>query len=155
MNAKKSSLLVVILFFIFAFLFFLNKGANFPKKFKENTIHSVKIANSLVKVDLAKSEETRKAGLSGRTSLQSDQGMLFVFDEVGKYAFWMKEMNFPIDIIWIDQNLEVNYIKKNALPSSYPETFSPNLDSLYVLEVNAGFSERNNLKRGDKVEFLP
>jgi uncharacterized membrane protein (UPF0127 family) len=64
-------------------------------------------------------------------------------------------MNFPIDIIWIDEDLRVNFIKKNALPSSYPEAFSPDGNSLYVLEVNSQFLDKNNLKEGDKVKFLP
>ena len=87
--------------------------------------------------------------------LKENEGMLFVFNHADKYSFWMKDMNFPIDIVWIGEDMHVVYIKKNALPTSYPETFTPNQDAKYVLEVISSFSEKNNLKVGDKVEFLP
>lgn len=127
-----------------------------------NNIQYVKIAGKTLKVDLATTAKTQEQGLSGRKSLKENEGMLFVFDHMDKYSFWMKNMNFPIDIIWIGsastqggEDLHVVYIKKNTLPESYPETFTPNVDAKYVLEVNASFSEKNNLKVGDRVEFLP
>ena len=86
--------------------------------------------------------------------MKKDEGMLFVFNHTGKYPFWMKDMNFPIDIIWIGEDLRVVYIKKDAKPESYPETFTPNQDAKYVLEVFSSFSEKNNLKEGDRVKFL-
>jgi hypothetical protein len=64
-------------------------------------------------------------------------------------------MNFPIDMIWIDENLKVVYIQKSAEPSSYPNSFTPNTNARYVLEVVSGFSENNNLKIGDTIQFLP
>jgi hypothetical protein len=120
-----------------------------------NKIQHVKIAGVTLKVDLALTSEAQEQGLSGRSGLKEDQGMLFVFDHMDKYPFWMKDMNFPIDIIWIGEDLRVVYIKKSALPESYPETFTPNQNAKYVLEVMSSFSEKNNLKVGDKVEFLP
>ena len=63
-------------------------------------------------------------------------------------------MNFPIDIIWIGEDMKVVYIKKNAQPISYPESYSPTIDAKYVLEVVANFSDKNNLKEGDSVEFF-
>jgi uncharacterized membrane protein (UPF0127 family) len=80
--------------------------------------------------------------------------MLFVFDKPSIYPFWMKDMNFPIDMIWIGENDEVVYIEKNAQPDSYPETFVSSQNAKYVLEVISSFSEKNNLKVGDRVEFL-
>ena len=79
--------------------------------------------------------------------------MLFIFEKPGKYYFWMKDMNFPIDMIWIGEDMRVIYIKKNAQPESFPKTYGPDIDSKYVLEVVAGFSEKNNLKEGDRAEF--
>ena len=80
--------------------------------------------------------------------------MLFVFDKPGQYPFWMKDMNFAIDIIWIGEDLRVVYIKKDARPELYPETYTPTENAKYVLEVPAGFSEKNNLKVGDSASFL-
>ena len=66
----------------------------------------------------------------------------------------MKGMNFPIDIVWITEDMKVIYIKKDAWPESYPETFGPDINAKYILEINAGFSDKNNLKEGDRVLFV-
>jgi uncharacterized membrane protein (UPF0127 family) len=65
----------------------------------------------------------------------------------------MKDMNFPIDIIWISEDLNIVYIKKDARPELFPESYRPETKAKYVLEVVSGFSEKNNLKVGDRVEF--
>ena len=67
----------------------------------------------------------QEQGLSGKSQLAQDQGMLFVFAQPGKYYFWMKGMNFSIDIIWIGEDMKVIYIKKDARPELYPETYGP------------------------------
>ena len=106
---------------------------------------------------LAQSLEDRVLGLSGREKLDENEGLLFIFDSPGIYPFWMKDMNFPIDIVWIGEDSgewRVVYIKKNAMPDSYPETFSPDKNAKYVLETVSGFFEKNNLKIGDTVEFI-
>ena len=145
-------ILVVIVFLVIEFFLIKN---NSPKNVEVNQIHFVKIAGKILKVDLALTLEEQEQGLSGRNKLREDESMLFVFDYINKHPFWMKDMNFAIDIIWIGENLRVVYIKKNAQPESYPETFLPKQDAKYVLEVLSQFSEKNNLKEGDRVEFLP
>ena len=79
--------------------------------------------------------------------------MLFIFNSADNYGFWMKDMIFPIDIIWIGENKKIVYIEKNVLPESYPKNFSPNVKAMYVLEVLSGFSEKHNIKIGDEVFF--
>ena len=66
----------------------------------------------------------------------------------------MKEMNFPIDIIWIGEHMSVVDITKSASPSSFPQTFVSSAPALYVLEVQAGFAERHGVKIGDQVVLL-
>jgi len=144
-------ILIIIIFF--AAGFFLIKN-NFSKNLEINEIQYVKIAGVTLKINLALTPEAQEQGLSGRKELKEDESMLFVFNHTGKYSFWMKDMNFPIDIIWIGEDFRVVYIKENALPTSYPETYSPDGTSKYVLEVFSSFSGKNNLKVGDKVEFL-
>ena len=119
-----------------------------------DNINYIKIAGQNIKVDLAMTPEAQVRGLSERIELKANEGMLFVFDYSNKYSFWMKDMNFPIDIIWIGENLRVVYIKKDAQPESYPESYEANQDAKYVLEVVAGFADKNNLREGDKVKFL-
>lgn len=154
---------LVIGFFIFLTFFLINKNniseskpeVNFQiENLDINKIQHIKIAGKIFKVDLALTPEIQKQGLSGRSELKEDEGMLFVFDHIDQYSFWMKDMNFALDIIWIGEDLRVVYIKKSAEPESYPETFTPSQNARYVLEVLSQFSEKNNLKEGDRVEFL-
>lgn len=143
--------ILIIIFLIAGFYFIKN---NFSNNLEINKIQYVKIAGKTLKVDLALTSEAKEKGLSGKEKLKEDESMLFVFNHTGQYSFWMKDMNFPIDIIWIDENFRVVYIKENAQPESYPEAFVSNKGARYVLEVFSSFSEKNNLKEGDKVEFL-
>ncbi|MCC7160759.1 DUF192 domain-containing protein [Candidatus Nomurabacteria bacterium] len=145
---KKYLIILVAALVLFFLLFY------FPNNSK--TIKSVRIAGQNIKVELAVTAEEKQKGLSGRNNLKEDKGMLFVFENLDNYSFWMKDMNFPIDMIWIGEDLKVIYIKKNALPESYPESFGPEISDKnvkYVLEVVSGFSDKNNLKIGDSVLF--
>ncbi len=101
---------------------------------------------------------SRAQGLSGRPSLAEDEGMLFVFDHSGKYGFWMKDMLFPIDMIWINEDQVVVHIERNATPSSYfvtnpPQTYVNTPDAKYVLEINSGASEKYGVYLGTKVKI--
>ena len=151
-----------IVSFIFLVLFF---GLIFiyGKPHSPSDIQYVKIAGQSVKVDLALTPLEQEQGLSGRTELGPNEGMLFVFQEPGKYFFWMKDMKFAIDMIWlaprslgevgIEEDLQVVYIKKDAKPESYPDLFGPDQNSKYVLEVSSGFSDKYNLQIGDRAGF--
>jgi len=92
--------------------------------------------------------------LSNREKLAENQGMLFVFDHTDYHSFWMKDMRFAIDIIWIDENKKVVDITHNAEPESYPKIFKPSLPAQYVLEVNAGWAEEHRVKVGDLADFF-
>ena len=75
--------------------------------------------------------------------------MLFYFDSPGKYGFWMKDMKFDIDIIWIDMDQKVVGMAENVAVNSYPKIFYPPSDVKYVLEVPSGFTVEHNIKIGD------
>ncbi len=92
-------------------------------------------------------------GLSGRASLPGDSAMLFVFERPGKQCFWMKDMNFALDIIWLDATKRVVYLALDISPETYPKTFCPDQDAAYVVEVNAGRAQKNGVKVGSKAEF--
>ena len=154
MKFKKYVSFIVVILFLGVIAFFLSNQNIFLQKTTGNDVKFVKTAGVLVKVDLALTAKEQEQGLSGRKNLEKDAVMLFIFAKPSKNFFWMKDMNFPIDIIWIDQNFLVVYVQKNALPSSYPNSFGPGVDNSYVLEVSAGFSDKNNLKIGDSVKFL-
>lgn len=120
----------------------------------------VSIGDATYSVELAISPEERQQGLSGREHLPQDAGMLFVFEEERPLHFWMKEMHFPLDIIWIDAQCRLVEVAAsvptpppNADNDEIPRVHSPS-PARYVLEVNAGEAERNGLRPGDAVEFL-
>ena len=97
--------------------------------------------------------QTRQKGLSGRSNLLPRHGLLFVFQTLGKYGIWMKDMNFAIDIIWLNDNQRIVGLAANIQPDSYPEVFRPQTDSLYVLEINAGEAALAGLEIGDYINL--
>lgn len=118
---------------------------------------TVTIETKTIKVEVADSTILRAKGLSGRSSLASDSGMLFTFDGQNIIpTFWMKDMLIPLDIIWIN-NGAVAKIDKNVQPPSTGsldsdlKTYTPGIPVDYVLEVNAGFSDKYNFKVGSPV----
>ena len=143
--------LILVIIFILGFILINQPSRNL---WIPESIRYVKIAGQEIKVEVASMPEERVRGLSGKRGLKEDEGMLFVFDRSGNYPFWMKDMNFPIDMVWIGENMKVIYIKENARPELYPEIYSPDKNAKYVLEVVSGFSQKNNLKVGDSVEFI-
>jgi len=147
---KKESSFVLVLVFIVVTLFLISGNST---KYNLIKIKEVYLAGQSIKVDLALTPEEQAQGLSGRSELKENEGMLFVFEKPGIYPFWMKNMNFAIDMIWISETREIVYIKKDARPENFLETFGPEENAKYVLEVVSGFSEKNNLKEGDKVLF--
>ncbi|KKP89822.1 hypothetical protein A2456_00110 [Candidatus Nomurabacteria bacterium RIFOXYC2_FULL_36_19] len=144
--------LIVILFFLLGLILINQPSRNLNLE----NIKYVKIAGQEIKVDLALTKEARAQGLSGRKDLKENEGMLFVFERSGNYLFWMKDMFFSIDIIWLGEDMKVIYIKKDARPELYPEIYGSQEgkpDARFILEVVSGFSDKNNLKVGDGVEF--
>lgn len=89
-------------------------------------------------LEIADTPQERKQGLSGRKNLATSTGLLFVFDQPGTYGFWMKDMNFPIDIIWLDKNKKTLGQTKNLKPESFPKIFYSPPNTSYALEINAG-----------------
>ncbi|MDP1760205.1 MAG: DUF192 domain-containing protein [Candidatus Woesebacteria bacterium] len=160
-NFKKYGSFIIVILFLIILGFFWAKsekfGSSAPKKEPSSHVSGikyVKIAGQMIKVELALTQKEQEQGLSGRENLKDDEGILFIFSEPAKNYFWMKNMNFPIDIIWLGEDRKIIYIKKDIQPSSYPNSFGPGVDNRYVLEVSAGFSEKNNLKIEDSVRFL-
>lgn len=103
--------------------------------------------------DVAQTPEELAKGLSGRNSLPDNHGLVFVFGYPSVQCFWMKEMRFPIDIIWLNANKEIVHIEQNASPNTYPNAFCPNVDAQYVLEVNAGMAAKLNMNMNQKLVF--
>lgn len=106
-----------------------------------------------VDVTISDSIMERTLGLMLKDDLSDTEGMLFIFESEGYYDFWMKNMNFPIDIIWISSNFSVIHIEQNCPPCKNDDCplFSSPKPAKYVLEVKSNFTEKNNISLGDKV----
>lgn len=104
-------------------------------------------------VDWARTASQKEQGLSGRTGLADNQAMVFVFDPPSKACFWMKDMQFSIDIVWTDSSGKVVYIKENATPASYPDTFCPDAAATNVIELNAGQAMANGVVLGSVIKM--
>ncbi len=114
---------------------------------------NLKTPNSVIKVQLADTDATREQGLSGVKFLEENSGMLFVFPNSSLYGFWMKDMNFALDIVWIDEYKQVVAIEENVSTSTYPSVFYPPVAVKYVLEINSGKAKDFGLKKGVKLDF--
>lgn len=110
---------------------------NTPKN-SELERKSIEINGKSLIVEVVDTPETRSKGLSGHKPLQNNEGMLFVFEKPGFYGFWMKDMTFAIDILWLDEDFKVVDAWLNASPGSYPKTYTPKNKAKYVLETNPG-----------------
>ncbi len=108
-----------------------------------------------VQTTVAKSVVARNRGLSGKSGLAPDEGMLFIFDAPAVYRFWMKEMRFPIDIIWLANGHIVDITTDLPVPIAGEElpVFSPKVAVDRVLEVPAGFVQAHGLKLDMPVEY--
>jgi uncharacterized membrane protein (UPF0127 family) len=118
---------------------------------QEITEPAAVINGNRVDLEIVRTSEEQQRGLSGRELLAENAGMLFVYKEPAIPGFWMPDMNFSIDIIWIDENRNIIGVAENISPDTFPETFSPPSPILYVLEVNAGWSEIHNISADDEV----
>lgn len=127
-----------------------NCYTNEPEYTNDRTLH---LSTTNIKLEEVITPAAREQGLSGRPCIPKDQGMLFIFNKADLYPFWMKDMKFPIDIIWIDAGHKVVYAKSDAQPSSYPQTFVNSEPAQYVLELPAGRIGQLEIKPGSTLKF--
>lgn len=139
---------------------FMKKAPTLNQNQTQTQTKAITINNKSINVELADTQEKRVKGLSGRTSLDDNTGMLFVFDSKGvNTAFWMKDMLIPIDIIWIRDNKIVKIDKNIKAPASGTAdnkltVYNPNQKVDFVLEVNASFSDKNSIKVDETISGL-
>ena len=111
-----------------------------------------------LRVYLAVTNDQQVNGLSVKDHLNENEGMLFVYEQPTRQGFWMKDMKFPIDIIWLDNNGTVVYIRNNLQPCiiTFPflcPIYIPDKDSLYVLETVSGFAKKHSIKIGTHADL--
>lgn len=96
-------------------------------------------------------------GLQNRPTLATNDGMLFIFNSAKIYQFWMPNMSFSLDMIWIGSDMKVVDISRDAPPlpdPTKPVWFRPSSPAQYVLEVNANYAAEHNINIGDSVQFV-
>jgi uncharacterized membrane protein (UPF0127 family) len=121
--------------------------------FHLRTQPSVEIAGQTIHVSIADTAPLREKGLGDRDHLNPDEGMLFVFQTDDRYAFWMKDMRFSIDIVWLTASGTIIYVADNVAPETYPHAFLPDEPARYVLELPAGWMSSHDVKIGDIVRL--
>lgn len=125
------------------------------KEILESGWENLRVGSKLIQVEVRDTTEGRNKGLSGREPLADDEGMLFVFPVKANYPFWMKEMKFDLDFIWIDGDtvMDITEGVKAPIGDQRLEIVKPKVAVNKILEVNSGFVSKNNIKVGDKVEW--
>ena len=109
------------------------------------------IGTTTVQASLADSLPERIKGLSNTPYLPDGIVKLFAFGAEGEHSIWMKDMNYPIDIMWVEKSGGIVHIKQNVAPETYPESFASPKPAWYVIEAPAGFVARSGIKVGDEV----
>ncbi len=114
-------------------------------------VEQVCFKDKCFEIEIADTSAIRQQGLMFRKELPQDKAMLFVFEKEGIYSFHMRNVNFLLDIVWLDKNKEIVFIKINALPEE--KNIVPNKKAKYVLEFNAGIIELLGAGVGDEFIF--
>ncbi len=164
MRKKTFFLVIIFVLAVAASALLLMKGANKNSLYSQslpmeqnNDVVRKEIwvgANKLM-VEIASTTEARAKGLGGRNNLGEEAGMLFLFGEPDYQGFWMKDMRFPLDFIWIqgDKIIDItSNVPAPANPSDLLPIYQPAEKADKVLEVNAGWVARHEVKIGDTVK---
>lgn len=112
----------------------------------------------IILAEVADTAEKRTKGLSNRDKLDNNSAMLFVFDNESYHSFWMPNMNFAIDIVWLNNDYQIVDVAEDVQPIDKSLNELPRyinqVPAKYVLEFNAGFCEEYNLANGDYIELM-
>lgn len=147
-GSRKWLLLVVVLVAVF---FIYNRTGLSSRDSEDMPATTLKIGKKIIKIEIASDEKSRARGLSGREGLAKDEGLLMVFEKPAKYGIWMKDMKFPIDILWIRKG-QITTIQKNAevpipgTPEAVLVVYHPFEEADMILEMTAGFADENKIK---------
>jgi len=132
-------------------------GSNFAFAEVQDYAHAIVTTSTgkKISVEVADSVEKRSLGLGNRSGLENGWGMLFVFEKRKQHGFWMKDMEFPLDIIWLD-NHRIAYILRNVQPVKsgvIPPVMTPPEAVNFVLEIYAGRADELKLQVGQHLKY--
>mgnify|MGYP001260753063 CR=1 FL=1 len=145
----KFILIIVVIIIVYLLI------VNYWPKGGSNVVFNTASGAHKYAVEVSDNKDTRTKGLMERDSLDKDKGMIFIFEEERIPAFWMKNMRFPLDMVFMDKNLKVVDYYENvpACKADPCPHYMPSTNSKYVVEVNAGTIKESGLTRGDIVEY--
>jgi len=132
-------------------------GSNFAFAEVQDYAHAIVTTSTgkKISVEVADTVEKRSLGLGKRSGLENGWGMLFVFEKRKQHGFWMKDMEFPLDIIWLD-NHRIAYILRNVQPVKsgvIPPVMTPPEAVNFVLEIYAGRADELKLQVGQHLKY--
>lgn len=148
----------ILLLVIFLGLFYFNpKNPNppvIPFLPSPTSFSTLQFNGQEIKAEVADTNEKRKQGLGGRSSLGENEGMLFIFEKADKHPFWMKGLSFPLDFVWIKEDKVIDILENILPPTSEQKDadlpiYSSKVEADKVLELNGGSIKRLNIKVGD------
>lgn len=149
-NIKKVVVaLTGIIISIFFVVVFIGEGGGVRECDLYLETKTISLGEQNFEVEVADYDKARYCGLSFKEGLEDSDGMLFVFENSDFHGIWMREMLFPIDIIWLDENYRIINLKIGASPDSYPEIFTPKSPARFVIEVREGVILTVDISIGD------
>lgn len=123
-----------------------------PQQFADYPRKQARLQLQPLTLIVANTEQRKITGLLGSKPLKNTEGMLFQFPAPGRYGFWMKDMYYSLDIIYLRNNVVVE-VKKNVSPETFPDVIVPANEFNAVIEVVAGMVDKNNIRIGDKLVY--
>lgn len=115
---------------------------------------TLRVGGHTITLEVARTLQEQEQGLGGRMALPANRGMLFVFSgKPGMRCIWMKDMHFPLDILWLDSGRRVIHIEQNVSPATYPATYCPPQPTAYVIELNARAAAGSGIQTGQVLDF--
>lgn len=150
LKARKTSLIVgLFLALVIAGLFWYQSVAVAPEV--SFTTSVVTVGNAQFQVAIADTHEERRRGLGGTEPLPDNAGMLFLFEEPSQHCFWMKDVDYSLDILWVGPDNKVIAIERDVRPDTFPHSFCPEEPASYVLEIRGGQAANQGITVGDEL----
>lgn len=150
MHRKEIIFILLISFLVLTSLYFI-----FKKDVNDEPDASIKINDTILEVEIAKTRKEHYTGLSNRDEIKDDSGMLFIFDSKKERSFVMRDMMFSLDIIFIDEDTIVTVYKNTPFSKESQNILYKSLVPIdKVLELKGGLFDYYNFKIGDKIKIF-
>lgn len=121
---------------------------------KHSDSQTLQVDGHKFSLEVAATTQAQTQGLGNRTSMPANHGMLFAFSGIPHVqCFWMRDMEYPLDIIWLSTDKQVTHIEQNVSPDTYPRSFCPSEPAQYVIELNAGTAKSAGIHVGQTLNF--